>query len=69
MNIFRRPDYKSETTLFIEQLKKDEPTLVGEQRKGLALLWNKIVDRDAWAGYRKARVAQKPYVYSNSNKL
>ena len=69
MNIVRRPDYKSETTLFIEQLKKDEPTLVGEQRKGLALLWNKIVDRDAWAGYRKARVAQKPYVYSNSNKL
>jgi hypothetical protein len=69
MNFFRRPDYKSETTLFIEQLKKDEPTLVGEQRKGLALLWNKIVDRDAWAGYRKARVAQKPYVYSNSNKL
>lgn len=68
MNIFRRPDYKSETTLFIEQLKKDEPKLVGEQRKGLALLWNKLVDRDAWAGYRKARVAQKPYVYSNSNK-
>ena len=69
MNLFRRPDYKSETTLFIEQLKKDEPTLVGERRRGLALLWNKIVDRDAWAGYRKARVAQKPYVYSNSNKL
>ena len=69
MNFFRRPDYKSETTLFIEQLKKNEPKLVGEQRKGLALLWNKLVDRDAWAGYRKAKVAQKPYVYSNSNKL
>ena len=69
MNIFRRPDYKSETTLFIEQLKKDEPTLVGEQRKGLALLWNKLVDRDAWTGYRKAKVAQKPYVYQTSNKL
>ena len=37
MNFFRRPDYKSETTLFIEQLKKNEPKLVGEQRKGLAL--------------------------------
>jgi len=69
MNFFRRPDYKSETTLFIEQLKKDEPKLVSEQRRGLALLWNKLVDRDAWAGYRKAKVAQKPYVYSNSNKL
>ncbi len=68
MNFFRRPDYKSETTLFIEQLKQTEPKLVAEQRKGLALLWNKLVDRDAWAGYRKAKVAQKPYVYQTSNK-
>ena len=68
MSFFRRPDYKSETTLFIEQLKKDEPMLVSEQRSGLALLWNKLVDRDAWAGYRKAKVAQKPYVYQTSNK-
>lgn len=68
MNFFRRPDYKSETTLFIEQLKKDEPKLVSEQRKGLALLWNKLIDRDAWAGYRKSKIAQKPYVYQTSNK-
>lgn len=68
MSFFRRPDYKSETTLFIEQLKKDEPQLVTEQRKGLALLWNKIVDRDAWLGYRKAKVAQKPYVYQTDGK-
>ena len=69
MSFFRRPDYKSETTLFIEQLKQTEPTLVAEQRKGLALLWNKMVDRDAWAGYRKAKVEQKPYVYQTSDKL
>jgi hypothetical protein len=68
MSFFRRPDYKSETTLFIEQLKKDEPKLVADQRNGLALLWNKLVDRDAWTGYRKAKVAQKPYVYQTSNK-
>jgi hypothetical protein len=68
MNFFRRPDYKSEATLFIEQLKNDKPKLVSEQRSGLALLWNKLVDRDAWAGYRKAKVAQKPYVYQTSNK-
>ena len=68
MSFFRRPDYKSETTLFIEQLKKDEPKLVNDQRKGLALLWNKLVDRDAWSGYRKAKVAQKPYVYQTSDK-
>lgn len=68
MNIFRRPDYKSDTTLFIEQLKTTKPTLAAEQRTGLALLWNRIVDRDAWKGYRKARVAQKPYVYQTDNK-
>ena len=63
MNIFRRPHYKSDTTQFIEQLKRAKPALVGEQRSGLALLWNKLVDRDAWKGFRKAQVAQKPYVY------
>ncbi|MBI2748592.1 MAG: DUF3460 family protein [Burkholderiales bacterium] len=68
MNIFRRPDYKSDTTLFIEQLKQTQPALAAEQRTGLALLWNKIVDRDAWKGFRSAKVAQKPYVYQTDNK-
>jgi len=68
MNIFRRPDYKSDTTQFIEQLKQTKPALESEQRRGLSLLWNKIVDRDAWAGYRRARVAQKPYVYQTNDK-
>lgn len=67
MNIFRRPDYKSDTTQFIEQLKKAKPTLEAEQRRGLSLLWNKIVDRDAWAGFRRARVAQQPYVYQTDH--
>ena len=67
MSFFRRPDYKSDTTLFIEQLKKEEPALVARQRQGLGLLWNKIIDRDAWAGYRRAKVAQKPYVYQTDN--
>ena len=68
MNFFRRPDYKSDTTQFIEQLKKNEPKLEAQQRQGLSLLWNKIIDRDAWLGYRKAKVAQKPYVYQTNNK-
>lgn len=63
MHFFRRPHYKSDTTQFIEQLKQAKPALVSEQRSGLALLWNKLVDRDAWKGFRKAQVAQKPYVY------
>ncbi len=68
MSFFRRPDYKSDTTLFIEKLKKDEPTLVARQSQGLALLWNKLVDRDAWAGYRRGKVAQKPYPYQTDVK-
>ena len=68
MNIFRRPDYKSETTQFLEQLKQAKPQLVTDQRTGLSLLWNKMVDREAWVGYGQAKVPQKPYVYQTSDK-
>ena len=68
MNIFRRPDYKSEVTLFIDQLKVAKPELEAEQRKGRSLLWDKIVDRAAWNGFRNAEVAQQPYVYQTENK-
>ena len=68
MNIFRRPDYRSDATQFIDQLKADKPALEAEQRQGRALLWDKVVDRLAWAGFRSARVAQKPYVYQTEAK-
>ena len=68
MNIFRRPDYKSDATAFLEQLKKDKPQLDAEQRKGVALLWDKEIDRDAGDDFRNAKVSQKPYVYQTSNK-
>ncbi len=63
MSIFRRPDYTSETTQFIEQLKAQKPALEAQQREGRALLWDKTVDRQVWAEYQASRVAQKPYVY------
>jgi hypothetical protein len=68
MNIFRRPDYKSEATQFIDQLKAAQPALEEGQRQGRALLWDKAVDRLAWVGFRRAQVAQKPYVYQTSGK-
>ncbi len=68
MNIFRRPDYKSEVTQFIDQLKVAQPALEEGQRQGRALLWDKAVDRLAWVGFRRAQVAQKPYVYQTSGK-
>lgn len=63
MSIFRRPDYQSDTTQFINQLKKDKPELEAQQRAGRALLWDKNVNYEVAADSAKARVAQKPYVY------
>lgn len=67
MNIFRRPDYQSEVTVFLDQLKASRPELANQQRQGRELLWDKAVDRAAWDGYAAARVAQKPYVYQSNN--
>ncbi len=67
-SIFRRPDYKSEVTQFIDKMKADKPTLESSQRAGRALLWDKAVDRSAWTEYRAAQVEQKPYVYQTEAK-
>mgnify|MGYP003545779383 FL=1 len=66
LSLFRRPDYQSETTQFIDKLKAAEPELEARQRAGRALLWDKQVDREAWQDYRAGKVAQQPYVYQTS---
>ncbi|MFT4190142.1 MAG: DUF3460 family protein [Comamonas sp.] len=63
MSIFRRPDYTSDTTQFIQQLREQRPTLEAEQRAGRALLWDKDINRETQADAARARVRQKPYVY------
>jgi hypothetical protein len=67
MSIFRRPDYQSDATQFINQLKTQKPELDAQQQAGRALLWDKQVDREVWQDYRAGRVAQKPYVYQTNN--
>jgi hypothetical protein len=67
MNIFRRPDYRSDTTQFIDELKARNPQLDAEQVSGRALLWDKVIDRLALRGFGRARVAQKPYVYQTNH--
>jgi hypothetical protein len=67
MSLFRRPDYHSEASLFIDQLKASRPLLESQQRAGRALLWDLSLDRSAQAGYREAKVAQKPYVYQTQS--
>ena len=66
LSIFRRPDYTSEATQFIDQLKVNKPTLEAEQRAGRALLWDKNLSRADQAEYLDATVAQQAYVYATS---
>lgn len=68
MSIFRRPDYESEITQFISELKRNKPDLEASQRQGRELLWDKPVDRSAWREYREGQVSQKPYVYQTDAK-
>lgn len=67
MSFFRRPDYASDTTQFIDQLKAQHPELEAQQRQGRGLLWDKPIDRDIQAEFKQGRVAQKPYVYQTKS--
>ena len=66
LSIFRRPDYTSEATQFIDQLKVNKPTLEAEQRAGRALLWDKNLNRTDQAEYLDPTVAQQAYDYATS---
>jgi uncharacterized protein DUF3460 len=68
VKIFRRPDYNSDATALIEQLKADKPDLDARQRAGMAIFWDKHVDREAWSNWRDAAVPHKPYVYQTETK-
>ncbi len=68
MNIFYRPQYQSDATLFINQLKDKTPGMEDRQREGRALLWDKPINREAQSEFKAARVAQQPYVYQTAAK-
>jgi hypothetical protein len=63
MEIFARKPYKSDVSMFIDELKANKPSLESEQRAGRALLWDKAIDREAQAEQQAANVPQQPYVY------
>ena len=63
--IFRRPDYRSDLTQFIDQLRVEKPDLEAQQRAGRSIWWDKNLDREAIAEWKEARVPQKPYVYGD----
>lgn len=66
MPLFWKP-YRSDVTTFIDELKARKPTLEAEQRAGRALLWDRVIDREAQAEQRAARVPQQPYVYQTQH--
>ena len=68
LRIFRRPDYQSDVTQFIEQLKTERPEIEAQQRVGRAIWWDKNLDRDALGEWKQANVPQKAYVYGNESK-
>lgn len=58
--------YESEASLFINQLKKQNPKLEESQRAGRALLWDKEpIDLDQTKRANESRVRQQAYVYQN----
>ncbi len=63
MSLFAREPYKSEVSIFIDELKAKKPSLESEQRAGRALLWDKSLDRQAQEAWQEAKVPQQPYVY------
>jgi len=63
MPFFAREPYKSEVSIFIDELKAKKPTLEAEQRAGRQLLWDRALDRQALQDWDKSRVPQQPYVY------
>lgn len=65
LRFFRRPDYKSDITRFIDELKSERPDIEAQQRAGRALWWDKHLDREALGDWKRARVPQKPYVYGS----
>ena len=67
MSFFRRPDYRSDTTNFINDLKKQKPELEQQQLAGRALLWDKDISAEVWDDLRAGRVEQNPYVYQTNH--
>lgn len=67
LRIFRRPDYRSDVTQFIDELKAQRPDIEAGQRSGRAIWWDKHLDREAIGEWKQARVPQKAYVYGSGN--
>lgn len=55
--------YVSDITLFLRELKTDNPDLERQQRAGRAIWWDKDVDPDLYRRFRDSTLPQPAYVY------
>jgi hypothetical protein len=62
---FNVKPYVSETTRFIDDLKKHDPALEDRQREGRARLWDKPQDPELAQAFKAGRLPQKAYVYGS----
>ena len=62
----KQRSYRSEATLFIEQLKTQRPHLEQQQQQQRSIWWDKPQDLETAKERQSAKVAQKPYVYYNA---
>ena len=64
MNLFARPEYESEFTLFLKQLKQVDPDLNHRQRDGRALLWDKNpINPDEQQRIASSQFKRQPYAF------
>ena len=65
MNLFARPEYESDFTLWLNAWKQRDPDISEGQRAGLALLWNKQpIDPDERRRARASAVKRPSYSYA-----
>lgn len=55
--------YVSDITLFLRELKAENPDLERQQRAGRAIWWDKDVDPDLYGRFRDSTLPQPAYVY------
>ncbi|RJX30324.1 MAG: DUF3460 family protein [Oxalobacter sp.] len=64
MRIFSRPQYESEFTRFLNELKQRDPDVQKAQHAGMARLWDKPpIDQDERRRAAASAVKRLPYVY------
>ena len=55
--------YESEYTKFLREMRAQHPQWEKEQADGLALLWDRKIDREAEKKFEESTEPQRPYPY------